>query len=221
MMKRIFGAVLAVAMGMFPLFAQGITTANDFFKAVSERYEQINDYEADIEVKIGKTGMEGKVSYKKPGMLRMDFTDPQDQVVVFNGSDLTIYLPGSSAILEQNVSGIEENAATAQGLSLLRRYYSIAYASGQSPVPLEENSDEMVVVLQLSRRSPTETFRMILISVDPSSKMIRRVKATTAQDEVYVFDFYNYRLNTNISDQRFIYDPPSSANNYNNFLISE
>lgn len=221
MMKRIFGAVLAVAMGMFPLFAQGITTANDFFKAVSERYEQINDYEADIEVKIGKTGMEGKVSYKKPGMLRMDFTDPQDQVVVFNGSDLTIYLPGSSAILEQNVSGIEENAATAQGLSLLRRYYSIAYASGQSPVPLEENSDEMVVVLQLSRRSPTETFRMILISVDQSSKMIRRVKATTAQDEVYVFDFYNYRLNTNISDQRFIYDPPSSANNYNNFLISE
>ncbi len=220
-MKRLFGAVLAVAMGMFPLFAQGITTANDFFKAVSERYEQINDYEADIEVKIGKTGMEGKVSYKKPGMLRMDFTDPQDQVVVFNGSDLTIYLPGSSAILEQNVSGIEENAATAQGLSLLRRYYSIAYASGQAAVPLEENSDEMVVVLQLSRRSPTETFRMILISVDPSSKMIRRVKATTAQDEVYVFDFYNYKLNTNISDQRFIYDPPSSANNYNNFLISE
>ena len=141
--------------------------------------------------------------------------------MLFNGSDLTIYLPGSSAILEQNVSGNEANAATAEGLSLMRRYYTVAYQSGQDAVPLDDGSDEMVVNLLLQRRSATESFREIKLSVDPSTKLIRRVHATTAQDEDYIFDIFNYKLNSNISDQRFIYDPPSSANNYNNFLLSE
>ena len=165
--------------------------------------------------------MSGRVSYKQPEMLRIDFSDPAEQVVLFNGSDLTIYLPGSSAILEQNVSGNEANAATAEGLSLMRRYYTVAYQSGQDAVPLDDGSDEMVVNLLLQRRSATESFREIKLSVDPSTKLIRRVHATTAQDEDYIFDIFNYKLNSNISDQRFIYDPPSSANNYNNFLLSE
>ena len=103
----------------------------------------------------------------------------------------------------------------------MRRYYTVAYESGQSAVPLDENSDEMVVNLLLSRRSAAEAFRTIKLSVDPSTKLIRRVAAVSSQDVDYIFDFHNYNLNVNISDQRFIYDPPSSANNYNNFLLSE
>ena len=36
-----------------------------------------------------------------------------------------------------------------------------------------------------------------------------------------VYTKSGYKINSDISDQRFIYDPPSSANNYNNFLFSE
>ena len=201
--------------------SQGITTANDFFKSVSETYTQIKDYEADIQIRIGKSSMAGKVSFKRPQMLRIDFTDPAEQVIVFNGDSLVIYLPGSSAILEQSVSGGEGNFATAEGLSLLRRYYTVAYEVGQSPVPLEEGSDEMVVKLSLSRRSAGEAFRTIRLSVDPVTRLIRRVDALSSQDVRYVFDFSEYKINTGISDQRFLYDPPSSANNYNNFLLSE
>lgn len=220
-MKKIFAAGLCLALTASLSFAQAITTASDFFKSISQHYSEIKDYEADVTIKIGKSEMQGKISYKRPEMLRIDFSDPAEQVVLFNGTDLTIYLPGSSAILEQNVSGAEANAATAEGLSLLRRYYTVAYESGQQAVPLDENNDDMVVKLLLQRRSATESFREIKIAVDPSTKLIRRVHATTAQDEQYIFDMFNYKLNSNISDQRFIYDPPSSANNYNNFLLSE
>lgn len=202
-------------------FSQAITTAADFFKSVSDTYAGIKDYEADIDIAIGKNRMQGKVSFKRPEMMRIDFSDPAEQVVVFNGDDLTIYLPGSSAILEQNVTGSGVNVATSQGLSLLRRYYTVAYDSGQNAVPLDDGSDELVVNLILSRRSAAEAFRSILLSVNPETKLIRRVQATATQGTVYTMDFYNYRLNINISDQRFIYDPPSSANNYNNFLLSE
>ncbi|MFA6938041.1 MAG: outer membrane lipoprotein carrier protein LolA, partial [Treponema sp.] len=87
--------------------------------------------------------------------------------------------------------------------------------------PLEEGSDEKVVVLILNRRSSAEAFRQIKLSINPQTKLIRRVAATTPQSENFTFNFYDYNLNSGITDQRFIYDPPSSANNYNNFLFSE
>jgi len=206
------------------VFAQGILTASSFFKSVSENYATIKDYEADVEIKAGKTNMSGHVSYKNPNLLRIDFTVPEEQVICFNGDLLTIYLPESAAILNQSVdnsSNSGANLATAQGLSLLSRYYSPAYETGQDPVPLDEGSEEMVVNLILRRRNMSEAFSSIKLSVSPSTMLIRRIEANTPQNETFVFDFKNYVLNNGISDQRFIYDPPTSANNYNNFLFSE
>jgi outer membrane lipoprotein-sorting protein len=152
----------------------------------------------------------------------MDFSSPKDQVLVYNGDILTIYLPGRSAILNQSASsGSGVGLATPQGLSLMNRYYSIAYETGQTPVPLFPGSDEMVVNLVLSRKSFSEGFRTIKLSINPSLKLIRRVEAVNTQNDTFVMLFSNYNLNSGISDQRFIYDSPASANNYDNFLFSE
>lgn len=215
---------LSVFLSSFSVSAQGILTASSFFKSVSENYSTIKDYEADVDIKAGKTSMRGKVSYKKPNLLRIDFSSPEDQVICFNGDLLTIYLPGNAAILNQSVDNSSNNGAnlaTAQGLALLGRYYSPAYETGQEAVPLEEGSEEMVVNLVLRRRNMSEAFSIIRMAVTPSSMLIRRISAVTPQGETFVFDFRNYKLNSGISDQRFIYDPPTSANNYNNFLFSE
>ena len=215
---------LSVFLSSFSVSAQGILTASSFFKSVSENYSTIKDYEADVDIKAGKTSMRGKVSYKKPNLLRIDFSSPEDQVICFNGDLLTIYLPGNAAILNQSVDNSSNNGAnlaTAQGLALLGRYYSPAYETGQEAVPLEEGSEEMVVNLVLRRRNMSEAFSIIRMAVTPSSMLIRRISAVTPQGETFVFDFRNYKLTSGISDQRFIYDPPTSANNYNNFLFSE
>ena len=205
-------------------FSQGILTASAFFKSVSENYATIKDYEADLDIRAGSTSMRGRVSYKLPNLLRIDFTNPDEQVICFNGDLLTIYLPGNAAILNQTVdssSNTGANLATSQGLSLLSRYYSPAYETGQNAVPLDEGSEEMVVNLILRRRNMSEAFSTIKMSVSQSTMLIRRIVATTPQGENFTFDFRNYNLNTGISDQRFIYDPPTSANNYNNFLFSD
>ncbi len=215
--------MLVVATGFaLSAFSQSILTASEFFKSVSDFYGTVQDYEADTDILVGSSGaMRGKISFKRPEMLRIDFSQPDGQTILFNGETLVIYLPGSSAILQQTVSGSGAAAATPEGLSLMRRYYTVAYESGQTPVPLDEDSSEMVVNLILRRRSASEAFSKMLVSVDPSTLLIRRIVATTPADLEYVFYFSNYSLNTGISDQRFIYDPPSSANNYNNFLFSE
>ncbi len=221
-MKKAFSVLLLAAVFFAPAFSQSILTASEFFKSVSDHYGKIQDYEADTQIIVGNGGvMKGKASFKRPEMLRIDFSQPNGQTILFNGETLVIYLPGSSAILQQTVSGSGAAAATPEGLSLMRRYYTVAYESGQTPVPLEEGSEEMVVNLILRRRSASEAFSKMLLSVDPDSLLIRRIVATTPADLDYVFYFSGYSLNTGMSDQRFIYDPPSSANNYNNFLFSE
>ena len=139
---------------------------------------------------------------------------------------LTVYLPGAAAVLQQSANSGKggtggASLASPNGLSLLSRYYVIAYEIGQEPVPLEEGSSEKVIKLVLNRRNSSEAFRFIRLAISADTKLIRRVEAVTSRGEVFLFSFTDYKLNQDISDQRFIYDPPSSANNYNNFLFSE
>ena len=208
------------------LFAQNITTASAYFKTISEYYGTIKDYEVDFEIKIEKNESRGKLSFKAPNLLRMDYTNPEEQVICFYGDTLTIYIKEpAEAVLQQQVTpgsaGNATNLSTPQGLSLMSRYYTVAYETGQNPEPLEEGSDEMVVKLILSRKSASEAFRYIKLAINNETKLIRRIEAVTPKGEEFVFDFFDYVLNQDLSEQRFVYDAPSSANNYNNFLFTE
>jgi outer membrane lipoprotein-sorting protein len=111
--------------------------------------------------------------------------------------------------------------ATAQGLTLLRRNYISAFVTGPDPVSLETGSNEMVVKLRLSRRSVSEGFREIIVDINPDSLLIRRIEGRTIADSLVRFDFFDIKINQGIPEQRFIYDSPASANNYNNFLFRD
>jgi outer membrane lipoprotein carrier protein len=207
--------------------AQTITTADAFFSAVSENYAKINDYSANIAITTGTRGeaMSGRAIFKKPNLLRIDFTNPDQQTIVFNGEVLTIYLPSYNVVLNQTVDkgggASGASLATPQGLSLMKRYYSIAYETGPDPVALDDKNPEQVVVLVLSRRTTTEMFRTIRLMISLETKLIRRIEARTISGDQIQFDFTGYSLNQGILDNRFVYDSPASANMFNDFLFSE
>jgi len=207
------------------VFAQNITTASSYFKTVSEFYTTLKTYEAEFDMEQGKLEMAGHFSFKAPDLLRLDFSNPPEQVFCYSSEMLTIYLPGSKAVLQQAVSSEKETSgaslATAQGLNLMNRYYTIAYENSQDPESLDEDSDEMVYKLMLYKRSTAEAFKTIRLCISKDTNLIRRVEATPNVGDPIVMNFFDYKLNTEISDQRFIYDAPSDANNYNNFLFSE
>jgi outer membrane lipoprotein-sorting protein len=227
--RRFFCLLLCLSVAAGMLAAQTITTADAFFSAVSDNYAKINDYSATIVI-TAFTGtknetMSGRALFKKPNLLRIDFSNPDRQTIVFNGEVLTIYLPSYNVVLNQSVdkgSGASgASLATPQGLSLMKRYYSIAYESGPDPVALDEKSKEQVVVLTLTRRSTTEMFRAIRLMISPDTKLIRRIDAKTISGDQILFDFTAYSLDQGILDNRFVYDSPASANMFNDFLFSD
>jgi outer membrane lipoprotein-sorting protein len=204
--------------------AQTIVTAADFFKQMQEKYSVIKDYEASVKITTGRTEMSGVIAYRAPKLLRIDFSQPANQVICYNGDELTVYLPEYSAILTQSVdSGGAGGAslASAQGLQILGRNYSVAYESTWEPVELDTGKPEngKVIKLSLAATKPGEGYRKIVLSVNPDTKLITRMEGTTIANARFVFDFGGIKLNQGIPETRFIYDSPATANLFNNFLF--
>lgn len=204
---------------------QDIMTAEQYLTLVGERYGPIKDYEARVTLTVGETEMYGTIMHRSPNLMRLDFTKPEEQVISFNGEVLTVYLPEYRAALTQSIqsnrSASSASMASAQGLTMLRRNYVPAYAVGPDPIPIEDESEELVVRLLLTRRSISEGFREILLDINPETKLIRRLEGRTIANEIIRFDFYDIRLDQGLPEARFIYDSPPSANRYNNFLFRD
>ena len=201
-------------------FAQEMVSAEKFFASLSASFGAVKDYEAVITMTQGKSVSHGKISYKTPFFMRIDFDDPKGQVVVFDGETLTFFSPQYEVVLEQkykkkNAAQIE-SLASAQGLTLLQRNYSVAYLTGPAPVPLEDGSREMVVKLKLTAHGTTG-FSQLIISVKDS--LIRRIEGTQVNGDKITMDIANIRVNQGVPDERFKYDPPAYANVISDWLF--
>lgn len=227
-MKRKHFFVLMFIVGFYMALsnigAQTLLTADQFFSKLADRYASVTDYQADVQITAGRQPMTGKLIFKSPTLLRIDFSQPADQVIVFDGKTLLVYLPQYRAVLRQDASdqGISLGAATLaskEGLSLLRRNYTIGWERNPNEEPLDPGSTEQVYRLMLSRKSVSEGYKNIRLSVSGDTMLIRRLEGWTVSNDKITFDFQNVLLNQGIRDDRFVYDAPASANVYNNFLF--
>ena len=223
-MKRFYAAIAALLVLTAAAGAQDIVTAEQFFAKVSDKYAGVEDYEASIAISNAGQPMTGKLYFKSPSLLRIDFTQPPEQVIVFDGDRLVVYIPQYRAVLQQETGGAGLGAGAAslasrEGLSMMKRNYTIAWESTPQASALDQSSSEKVYKLLLSRKTVSEGFKTIRVSVSESTLLIRRIEGWTVANERIAFDFSAIRLNQSIPATRFIYDAPASANVYNNFLF--
>lgn len=213
--------IVLILGGLYTLWGQEILTAGRYLEQVSERYSNIRTYVGRLSIQSGGTQMYGVVYAMMPNFLRIDFSSPAEQVILYNGESLMIYLPGERAILNQAVAnqGGGANIATARGLNLLRRNYVPAFVVGPAPVPLDPGSGEMVIKLKLVRRSNGEGFTEIILDISPDTQLIRRITGRTITDATVRFDFSGVSLNTGIPERLFVFESPPASNMYNNFLL--
>lgn len=199
-----------------------IITANEYLNYVSAQYGSIEDYEAKIAITKGKEKMTGTIYYKTPSLLRINFDNPKEQVLVVDKEKLVIYIPKYRVIMQQKlkkkggVSGA--GMASREGLKLLKQNYTVAYLESPDFVPLDDGSEEMVKKLKFVWRTADEGFRQLIMSVGEDN-LIRRMVCVTADYTEMQFDFTDIVTNEGIPDTRFDYDTPASANVFENFLF--
>ena len=203
--------------------SQDMQTAEQFFNQVSDRYAQVTDYEGQISINSGKQVMYGTIAFKSPTLLRIDFSQPAEQVIVYDGSRLPrLYSPVQGSALP----GIRRHAQHGSWSRVPRRThddaakrYTIAWETSPAPVPLDPGSSEQVERLSLVRKNVSDGLKTIKLSINPETKLIRRIEGWTIANEKIVFNFTGIKTNVGISANRFMYDTPATANIYNNFLF--
>jgi len=215
-------AVLFLIVIQALLSAQEIVPAGQAFSQISQRYGQIEDYQADMQITMGNIKMSGVVFYKSPNLLRINFSEPKEQVMVSDGEQFMLYLPEQSVTMSQTLKRHNESTLTTmaagQGLNLLSRNYAISYLDSPNLVPLAEGSRERVRKFRLEWRSTEEGFRQIIVSVGENG-FIRRMEAITKEYQEVRYDLTNIVVNQNIPDARFQFDSPPSSYTINNFLF--
>jgi len=222
MSKRGISLFFLLILNVNFVIGQEIITAERYLEMVSEQYAVIRDFEANITIRSGNQDMVGTLSFLAPSFLRIDFTRPAEQAIVFNGELLTVFLPEFRATLSQNINQSRRSTSgTAQGLTMLRRNYVTSFVTGITPEPLDSNSPERVVRLRLTRRSVAEGFREIILSINSDTRLIRRIEGRTIAESDVRFDFTNIRINQGIPEARFIYNAPAWANVHHNFLFRD
>ena len=207
---------------LFSAAQERIVTANEYLNFVSAQYGSIEDYEANVTITKGKEKMTGIIYYKTPSLLRINFSNPKEQVLVVDKEKLVIYIPKYRVIMQQKlkkkggVSGA--GMASREGLRILKRNYIVSYLESPDFVPLDEGSTEMVKKLKFVWRTADEGFRQLIMSVGEDN-LIRRMVCVTADYTEMQFDFTDIKTNEGIPDTRFEYDSPASANVFENFLF--
>lgn len=218
-----FRIFIVLAIGLVQAgFAFGQETASRFFERVSERYESIEDYTADLKITKGDEEQYAKVWYKNPDRLRLDFSQPAEMVIAVDGEELQVWVPFYGVTftqpLKKNSQAQMAGLSGSRGLELLSKYYTISYNPSPTPVPLVTGSSEMVVKLKAEWKTTNEGFRRLELFIDSDLK-IRRIIGITTVGETIVFDFTNMVLNKGIPDTRFDYESPPTGNTIENFLF--
>jgi outer membrane lipoprotein-sorting protein len=203
--------------------AQDIISAEKFLDAVSKQFGALTDMEADIAFTTASNGTwRGTLSYRTPLLLRIDFTSPKGQFIAINSDQLVIYVPSLNVVmvqvLKQRSSGQLAEMITAKGLGMLTRNFSVAWATGPDPVPLDEGSAEMVYKLKLNPRVATTGYRSMTLSVN-RDRVFRRLEGVRPDGERQILDYLGVRVNQNLPDQRFRIDTPADANIIPDFLF--
>ena len=205
--------------------AQDIVTASDYFDEVSTRYREIEDYQAYLTITQEESVMTGMLFHKRPNFLLIEFIEPAEQVIAVDGEKLIIYIPYLNVAMEQQLTAEEEEEpaaapalATEQGLELMKNRYSVAYLDSQDPVPLDEESEEMVRKLKLEWRTIDEGFRELTLSIG-EDLLIRRISGITSGFQQIQLDFEEILTNQNVPEGKFRYESPPSANVINNFIF--
>jgi outer membrane lipoprotein carrier protein len=197
----------AVVIGLVQSFYDQTTTLQAEFEQT--RYTRLYDrYDR----------AKGKVVFKKPGMMRWDYAQPNGQVFVSNGKKLFIYQPPEPG--EKRGQLIERAVDEDQLPSAFSFLIGSGNLANDFEVRLLEHDNEKFqdgYVLQLIPRRPTPNYEQLVFYVrtlthgGKRAGIVQRVLIIDAAGNRNRLDFANIKFNRDVPDKRFSYRPPKGT----------
>ena len=185
-------------------------TGQEVLNEIQNRYEKTNDFEARfIQEYIGKVMKqpnrgEGKVYFKKRGMMRWDYTVPI-QKLLSDGHTLWYYQPEEKQVLVSDVSKVLKEKtplAFLAGEGDLSRDFDILKLN-ESVSQKEDN-----YVVELVPKESLATLSKLILTVDKKTYTVLQADVIDGLGNVTRTRFIDIKTNTGLSNSFFHFSIP-------------
>jgi outer membrane lipoprotein carrier protein len=185
-------------------------TGQDILAEIQNRYEKTGDFEATfVQESVSKVMRrpqrgEGKVYFKKKGMMRWDYRIPNQQLIS-NGQTLWFYQPDENQVLFSDISKV------------LREKTPLAFLAGEGDLRRDFNlinlndsisQQEDNFILELVPKESQGAFTKLTLTVDKITYYITQVDVFDGLGNVTRTRFTEIKTNTDLPDSFFHFTIP-------------
>lgn len=145
---------------------------------------------------------EGRLTVKRPGKMRWEYTLPDEQVIITNGSTMWIYRPADRQVMvgrAPDFFGQGKGAGFLSDIRQIRNSFTITLAAAQS---------DDYFRLQLLPLKPTPDLAEIILSVAKTTYQVDQVITHNAHGDETRIVLKDYRFNLDPDENLFTFDIP-------------
>jgi outer membrane lipoprotein carrier protein len=188
--------------------------------AVQSFYDQTKDvsasfYQTYVNKLYQRTDRsQGKVVFKKPGMMRWDYQQPNGKIIVSDGKTLLVFEPGEAGEAGQLVEAQIANSQLPQAMSFLMGTGRLSDNFTFRTLDPEREGFATGDVLELKPKQPTPQYDRILFYVERTPALrglVRRLLIIDASGNRNRFDFSAFKFNSNPALAQFAWRPPAGT----------
>ncbi len=198
---------------LFPFSSGLCITGEGILAEIQNRYEKTNDFEAHFTqeyiTKIMRPSHrgEGKVYFKKKGMMRWDYTTP-NQKLISDGHTLWYYQPEEKQVLISDVSSIfneKTPLAFLAGKGNLHREFNL--------LNLNESTSQKgdYYIIELAPKEILTTVKRLTLLVDKKTLYVLQADVFDELGNVTRTRFEEIKTNLGLSDSLFHFSIPQGT----------
>ena len=172
--------------------------AEDVLKALQDKFNSINDLQADISQSTdGKQNLIGKLLYKKENKLRFEL---KNHLIISNGTTSWNYSKKENKVIISSVD--EESEGIFSVKKLIYEYPS------QCELSLEDEGGQKILTLVPSSTSLSFNYLKLYVNSD---NLISKVLLSEGAGSLSLVNISDYVLNKNIPDSKFSFTSPEGC----------
>lgn len=181
--------------------------AQTILTEIQNQYEKTNDFEASfVQEYIGKVMRqpqkgEGKVYFKKKGMMRWDYRLP-NQKILSDGQTLWFYQPEENQVLISPAERMMKEFGFLVGKGDLRRDFKLIHID-ESPAGKEDH-----ILIEIAPKEPHPAVSKLSLQLDKKTYLVVQVDLFDELGNVTRTRFSDIKTNTNLSTSTFQFKVP-------------
>ncbi len=198
-LRNSFAALLVSGLFLAPVAVPAVESPappqDEIVRSIENHYLDLADLTARVTQKnrlktLGKTQVfEGKLSIKKPGRLRIDYTN--GQVIVLDGKTALFYSKKNQQVIRRTFRDIDEAnvpVAFLLGAAEIGKEFSAAPAEEAGPLAIDLSPKKPGAAMKKLRLRPDETGRIMEMTIFDRSGNVTEIIFTDVQEGAGVED---------------------------------